>query len=242
MATGPLVFVGRRPLVAPETVHVPGGRFLMGSDVGRPDERPVRLADVKPFRMGRTPVTNLQYARYLATGRVSPPPWWSDPAFFSPDQPVVGVTWFEAMAYCEWLGRTAGGQWRLPTEVEWERAARGGQESAPTAWGQAMPAGEVPTGAINGPWPVARGTPNGFGLLDMTTTVHEWCLDWYRADLESPVAEPAPGVAESSDGRRSSRGGSWRHRVRWSSPAARSSLPPGFRYADYGFRVLLEQP
>src|SRR5262245_66337766 len=97
MATGPIPFVARRPTAAPHTVVVPAGRFLMGSDAGRPDERPVREAVVRAVRMARTPITNLQYARYLATGRVASPPWWNDPAFFSPEQPVVGVTWFEAI-------------------------------------------------------------------------------------------------------------------------------------------------
>jgi formylglycine-generating enzyme required for sulfatase activity len=83
----------------------------------------------------------------------------------------------------------------------------------------------VPDGPLAGPWPAGRGVPNGYGLLDMGTIVHEWCLDWYG---------PEKG------GRRASRGGSWRHHVRWSPPSARSSLPPGFRYADYGFRVLQE--
>ena len=73
----------------------------------------------------------------------------------------------------------------------------------------------------------------------MGTIVHEWCLDWYGADYyrEAPRFDPR-GPAEGS--RRASRGGSWRHRVRWSPPSARSSLPPSYRYADYGFRVLLE--
>ena len=81
--------------------------------------------------------------------------------------------------------------------------------------------------------------PNGYGLFDMGTIVHEWCLDWYRPD--ATVAGPDPmELPGPADGRRASRGGSWRHRVRWSSPSARSSLPPGFRYADYGFRVVQE--
>jgi formylglycine-generating enzyme required for sulfatase activity len=86
---------------------------------------------------------------------------------------------------------------------------------------------------------VGRGTPNGYGLLDIGTIVHEWCGDWYDAGYyrEAPRLDPR-GPAEGS--RRSSRGGSWRHRVRWSPPSARSSLPPSYRYADYGFRVLRE--
>jgi len=212
----------------------------MGSATGRADEQPVHPVEVGPFRIGRTPVTNLEYARFLATGRVPEPPWWTHPAFWAPDQPVVGVTWFDAVAYARWLSETVGGVWRLPTEAEWEWAARGGLEGAATAWGAALPLDEVPEGPLAGPWPVGRGMPNGFGLCDMGTVVHEWCLDWYQPDgyKAPPGARDTPVQGE----RRSSRGGSWRHRVRWSSPSARSSLLPSLRYADYGFRVVREVP
>jgi formylglycine-generating enzyme required for sulfatase activity len=191
--------------------------------------------------MGRTPVTRAQYEVFLRSGLAPAPPWWQAPAFASSDQPVVGVTWFDAMSYCNWLSVTRGGSWRLPTEAEWERAARGGLEQAPTAWGPSLPPCEVPQGPLDGPWRVGQGSPNGFGLLDIGTLVHEWCLDWYRADYYavSPARDPR-GPEEGQ--RRSSRGGSWRHHVRWSPPSARSSLPPGMRYADYGFRVLRESP
>lgn len=208
----------------PEFVRVPGGRFLMGSDHGRPDEAPVRTAEVAAFALGRTAVTRRQYAPFLEAGQAEAPPWWRDPAFADADQPVVGVTWFEAAAYAAWLGRASGATWRLPTEAEWERAARGGLESEASPWGAELPPGEIPAGPLQGPWRVGRGTPNGFGLYDMGTIVHEWCADPYPGDPP----------------RRASRGGSWRHRVRWSPPAARSSLPPELRYADYGFRVLRE--
>src|SRR6185436_2512437 len=120
------------------------------------------------------------------------PPWWSDSAFADPAQPVVGVTWFEACAYADWLGGVHGGRWRLPTEAEWERAARGGLAGAPTAWGGELPAGEVPAGPLAAPWPAGRGRANGYGLLDIGTIVHEWCLDWYGAGYYavSPVQDP----------------------------------------------------
>jgi formylglycine-generating enzyme required for sulfatase activity len=210
-------------VVAPSLAAVPGGSFWMGSESGRPDERPVRLVEVAPFLLGRTPVTNAEYGGFVEAG-VAPPPFAEDSAFSGPRQPVVGVTWFEAMAYVEWLSATLGGRWRLPSEAEWERAARGGLEGAPTAWGDRLPEGEIPSGPLDGPWPVGHGTPNRYGLFDMGTIVHEWCLDAY------------PGEPP----RRASRGGSWRHRVRWSPPSARSSLLPELRYADYGFRVLRE--
>ena len=179
---------------------------------------------VSAFRAGRTPVTHAEYAAFVESGRAPAPPWWLDPAFAAADQPVVGVTWFEAADFAAWLSEQTGERWRLPTEAEWEHAARGGLVGAATAWGDALPEGEIPEGPLAGPWPAGRGTPNGYGLCDMGTIVHEWCADWY----------------EGSPSRRASRGGSWRHRVRWSPPEARSSLPPDYRYADYGFRVLRE--
>lgn len=185
-------------LVFPETVPIPGA----------------------PMELGRTPVTNGEYAPFLASGRAAAPPWFGYPDFRAPGQPVVGVTWHDAADYCAWLSETAGGRWRLPAEAEWEVAACGGLVAPRTAWGDAIPAGEIPEGPLAGPWEVGGGTPNGYGLFDMGTMVHEWCLNWSRP------------------GRRASRGGSWRHAIRWSSPAASSSLPPEFRYSDYGFRVL----
>jgi len=170
-------------------------------------------------------VTNREYAPFVATG-VAAPPWWTEPDFRAPCQPVVGVTWDDAMTYCAWLGESEGGRWRLPTEAEWEFAACGGLESPRTAWGEEVPTGEIPEGPLAGPWEVGLGAPNGYGLLDMGTIVHEWCLGW-----DDALREPR---------RRASRGGSWRHRVRWSSPSARTGLPPGYPYSAYGFRVLRE--
>lgn len=226
-------------MVTTALMAVPGGAFRMGSDAGRPDEAPPHCVELAGFRIGTTPVTNSQFACFLADVSVEPPPYWGRPGFDTPDLPVVGVTWDEAVAYASWLGAREGGSWRLPTEAEWERAARGGLEGAATPWGDRLPEGEVPQGPLSGPWPVGRGRPNGFGLYDMGTIVHEWCLDWYRPDYyaDSPRVRPAgPDTGE----RRASRGGSWRHHVRWSAPSARSSLPPGSRYADYGFRLLRE--
>jgi formylglycine-generating enzyme required for sulfatase activity len=223
----------------PRAIAIPGGSFRMGSATGRPDERPVRVVTVPAFEMAATPVTVRQYGGFLAAWRVEPPPWWSSPDFDAPDQPVVGVSWFEATLYGNWLGQETGTAWRLPTEVEWERAARGGLEDAPTAWGASLPPGEIPDGPLRGPWAVGRGTPNGYGLFDMGTVVHEWCQDVYRAypGPEGDHGNEPPEATATVELRRVSRGGSWRHRQRWSSPAARSSLPPSFRYADYGFRV-----
>jgi formylglycine-generating enzyme required for sulfatase activity len=174
------------------------------------------------YFLGRTPVTNRQYAPFLAAGLCAPPPWWTDPLFCAEGKPVVGIRWDEAAAFCAWLSDCLGGHWRLPTQAEWEHAACGGLVAPATAWGDRVPDGEIPAGALDGPWDAGRGAANGYGLCDMGTIVHEWCLDWDRP------------------GRRASRGGSWRHAVRWSAPSARSSLAPDARYSDYGFRVAMD--
>jgi formylglycine-generating enzyme required for sulfatase activity len=199
---------------------------------------------IDPFRLGRTPVTNCEFGAFVAAGAVGAPPWWGDPRFAGDRKPVVGVSWDDATAFCEWLNRggtepaePALGRWRLPSDDEWEFAMRGGQSPSTSAsgprtpWGDALPEGEIPEGPLEGPWETGLGTPNGYGILDPGTMVHEWCLNWSR--------DASSGAAPR---RRSSKGGSWRHAVRWSAPSASSSLPPEFRYSDYGFRVLREIP
>jgi len=231
---------------APTLVRIPAGWFLMGCDSGQDNEKPVHRVWVDEFLLAACQVTNQDYGRFLrgttSLPRLLPPPFWSDPAFNHPAQPVVGVSWHEAVRYCEWLSASAGGRFRLPTEAEWERAARGGAEGALFPWGDALPqslrayddrcAGLWKTG----PEPVGGGEPNAYGLYNMCENVHEWCSDWYAPDYYAVSPERNPRGPETGE-RRSSRGGSWRHHVKMSRCAARSSIPPDFKYADYGFRV-----
>ncbi|HXK08328.1 MAG TPA: SUMF1/EgtB/PvdO family nonheme iron enzyme [Vicinamibacteria bacterium] len=236
-----LTSAGRHTIAAPSTLFVPGGRFVMGSEEGRPDERPPHEAEVRPLRVGRTPVTNMEYAWFLAAGRAPEPPWWRDPCFWDPEQPVVGVTWIEATAYCGWLRETLGGRWRLPTEAEWEHAARGGLPDARTPWGSEVPRGEVPEPPLSGPRAVGRGTANGYGLLDVGTLVREWCFDWYAPAAYRTARRYDPRGPETGESR-VSRGGSWRSPERDVLPSARAGLPPSVRAADFGFRVVREVP
>ena len=220
-------------------VEVPPGRFSMGSEQGRDDERPVHVVELPAFGIGRTPVTREQYAAFLEMAGVEPPPLWDDARLQRPRQPAVGMSWHEAVEFTRWLSAEARREVRLPSEAEWERAVRGGLDQQPTAWGPDLPAGEIPAGELAGPWDVGQGTPNGFGLLDPGTVVHEWCLDWY-APAYYAVSPPREPRGPEEGARRASRGGSWRHKLRWSPPSARSSLPPEFHYADYGLRVLVQ--
>ena len=145
------------------------------------------------------------------------------------------------MSYCEWLSKSQGEIYRLPTEAEWEKACRGGLEDMEYAWGNEPPSTIEYFGGIwPGPKPVGLWQPNGYGLFNIGDNVHEWCLDWYAEDYYSSSPEKNPtGPQEGT--RRASRGGSWRHQIKASRAAHRSSLPPQFRYTDYGFRIVKER-
>lgn len=225
-------------LAPPGLVQIPEGWFLMGSEKGQDCERPVHRVWVDSFSLAASQVTNADYARFLSATNTAPPPFWNDPQFNAPEQPVVAVSWFEANAYCEWLSQIHGRRYRLPTEAEWERAARGGVESALYPWGDAAPQ-SLPNYSARwqtGPERVAQSDPNPFGLFNMCDNVHEWCSDWYQADYYARSPERNPRGPESGT-RKSSRGGSWRHHIKVSRCSARSSIPPEFQYADYGFRL-----
>jgi formylglycine-generating enzyme len=217
---------------------IPGGWFSMGADEGQDNERPVHRVWVDEFCLAECQVTNHEYARFLQATGIEPPPLWNDPNFSHSDQPVVAVSWFEAVRYCEWRSEATGQKYRLPTEAEWERAARGGKESELFPWGSDPP--QLLTNYSerwrNGPELVAQYPPNDFGLFDICENVHEWCSDWFQADYYGVSPERNPLGPQTGE-RRASRGGSWRHHVKVARCAARSSLPPMFKYADYGFRV-----
>ena len=125
--------------LAPALVRIPEGWFLMGCDTGQDNEKPVHRVWVDEFLLAACQVTNAEYARFLHDTRSQPPPFWSDANFNHPHQPVVGVSWHEAVSYCEWLSLRTGRAFRLPTEAEWERAARGGREGELYPWGDAPP-------------------------------------------------------------------------------------------------------
>ena len=210
----------------------------MGDDDGRPDERPAHRVFVSAFRIAILPVTNADYARFLEWTDHPAPRFWDDPAFNRPRQPVVGVSWYDAVAHCEWLSERSGERYRLPTEAEWEKAARGGAASA-YPWGDEPFDGEGGRFAQDATWEVGRAPPNPYGIVDIGFNVHEWCSDWYDPDYYAVSPARDPKGPESGE-RRSSRGGAWRHLVKVSRCSARSSIPPDYHYNDYGFRVVLE--
>jgi sulfatase modifying factor 1 len=230
-----------------DTVLIPTGPFTMGDDDGRPDERPAHRVTLSAFRMAVLPVTNEEYAAFLAATGHEPPRFWDDPVFDRPRQPVVGVSWFDAVTYCDWLTAVYAARFRLPTEAEWEKAALGGVDGAKYPWGDEPFDGNGGRFHQDGPWEVGAAPANGYGLIDIGFNVHEWCSDWYdptyyavspKHDPQGPPRGATP--ASHLPQRKASRGGAWRHAVKVSRCAARSSIPPEYRYNDYGFRVVLE--
>ena len=228
--------------IAPTLVQIPEGWFLMGSEAGQDCERPVHRVWIDAFLFAATQVTNTEYARFLLATSAPPPPFWQDSNFSHPQQPVAGVSWFEAVRYCEWLSSQTGRAYRLPAEAEWERAARGGLEQKHFPWGDDLPQSlpHYATRWQSGPEPVAHYARNAFGLYDICDNVHEWCSDWYDPNYYaiSPERNPrGPETSPAQPQRKASRGGSWRHHIKVARCSARSSIPPHFQYADYGFRV-----
>ena len=251
-------------------VTIPAGEFLMGAqsqDPSKPnydkeasgsgDKGPVHPVHLSAYRIGRYPVTVCEYGQFVQAGgyaeeshwsaggfsRWKAPDEWED-QFQHPTRPVVGVDWFEAAAYASWADRT--GLWpgcRLPTEAQWERAARGadgrrypwpgGAAPSPTLLnydksrtGHPTPVGVYPGGA----------TPEG--VFDMAGNVWEWCADWYGEDYYANAEQQDPKGPDKGAAR-VLRGGSWVLGARRCRSACRDGYVPMCRGDDIGFRVVL---
>jgi formylglycine-generating enzyme required for sulfatase activity len=231
-----IIKVIRPAIVKDEMVKIPAGEFQMGTDEQEiPElvkwgiqydfysdieknwferEIPLHPVHLDEFYIDVYPVTNAQYRKFIEATGHSEPRYWNDKDFNQSKHPVVGVTWYDAMFYAEWAGK------RLPTEAEWEKAARGGWE------GKRHP--EQPDDKranygekIGTPTPVGSYNTNCYGLYDMVGNVWEWCLDEYQSEFyrESPRNNPLAGSADLPDllinykninTSRVSRGGSWR--------------------------------
>jgi formylglycine-generating enzyme required for sulfatase activity len=224
-------------LTAMEWIEVPGGTFWMGGGP-RENENPRHQVRLRPFLLARTQVTREEYQRFLDAAGHPAPPFWGEPAFAHPRMPAVGPSWEDARAFCDWLGERLGAAVRLPTEAEWEHAAKAGREAV-WPWGDEPPESlpDYDRRWQGGPEPVdAYPSLHPLGFLGLGENVHEWCLDWYDAHYYEVSPEADPRGPERGT-RRASRGGAWRHDVKVSRCAARSAIAPGLRYSDYGFRL-----
>jgi formylglycine-generating enzyme required for sulfatase activity len=227
-------------------ILIPDGEFLMGSDdaVGRKH----RVHITRSFYLGRTEVTRGQFRRFVdeagyrteAEKVVGESDTWQNPGFDQSDEdPVVNVSWNDAVAFCEWLSKKEGRTYRLPTEAEWEYACRAG---TPTRYYF----GNDPTKLKEYAWfqgnseekthPVGQKYSNAWGLFDMHGNVWEWCRDEFAADYyqRSPTDDPHGPDGESA--LRVWRGGSWLSRDPEVQAAIRVGRDPGSRSFAVGFR------
>jgi sulfatase modifying factor 1 len=225
-------------------IYVEGGRFKMGSAaaVASTDEGPLHEVELSSFFMSKTELRVAQYRQYcIATGTPMPdePKWgWQD------DAPIVGVTWHEAVAFCDWLSRELELKVRLPTEAEWEYAAKGGQKSKGYTYSGSEELAVVARSANDSTlnrYKVATKAPNELGFFDMSGNVLEWCSDWYdKAYYEnSPMQNPKgpdAGVLKVL------RGGSWNMDASFCRVTNRSfKTNPLTRLDAAGFRLVVSK-
>jgi sulfatase modifying factor 1 len=227
----------RMSVILPEMMTIPEGDFMMGSGTGGENEMPVHRVWVDAFAIAKYAVTNGDYAHFLEAMNHELPPYWKDSKFQHADQPVVAIRWFDAVAYCDWLSGETGLLYRLPTEAEREKASRGGVDGLAYPWGDGLLAGHQ-GGRDTSLDRVGLGEPNGFDLYDMSGGVHEWCADYYDPSYYAVSPDRNPQGPECGE-RRVARGGSWRHNVRYTRCAARSSLAPDKQFSDFGFRCAM---
>jgi len=257
-----------------ETVFMLGDVFGDGAT----NEKPPLTVRVGDFFIAKHEVTNREYFAFVkATGRHLPE--WMEPAsrfhykngsdefykqlgaaLYNPEHPVVGVSWINAMAYCEWLSQNSSWRYRLPTEAEWEVAARGGEKKRKYSWGDGPPqlvkGGNVADESLKQVFsdlpviwrdyddshvytsPVGKFGANAAGLCDMTGNVWEWCADWYdESYYQKKVLENPTGPARGDE--RVIRGGSWSDSPVKLRISYRRGMSPTFRSNNLGFRVVV---
>jgi len=221
-------------------VLIPGGTFYMGTYDGQRIAAPKHLVTLNDYYMDIHEVSNRQYYEYCKSTGNKLPEFWGMDQYRSgldfPEYPVVGVSYFEASLYAEWAGK------RLPTEAEWEYAARGGLEDI------SFPYGEKPDHSLaryNDPeaetGPVKTGSypPNGYGLYDMSGNAWEWVSDWFSENYYSGSPEKNP-VGPSTGSFRVLRGGGWHSGGGCTTVHIRNALPANWVDFAGGFRCVMD--
>ncbi|MGC9400761.1 MAG: formylglycine-generating enzyme family protein [Anaerolineae bacterium] len=255
--------IATRDPIEPEMVLIPAGEFLMGSDPkrdprARRDEVPQHRLYLPDYALSRTPITNAQYAIFLRATRHRPPIHWRIlfikhrwPPFKRANYPVVHVTWEDANAYCQWLSEVTGKPYRLPSEAEWEKGARG-PDGRIYPWGNEWEVGvcnissdpEHPPGTT--PIDAFPQSASPYGLLDMVGNIWEWTRSLWGLDLRKPTYgypyDPDDGRENQLAGsrvRRVLRGVSFYNGPAMARCAQRYRYSPRNHFDSVGFRVAL---
>ena len=244
----------------PQMVKIPAGKFKMGSSEDDPDalphEKPQRTVYLSGYWISAHPITNGQYRSFVQAAKRDAPAHWKArlPVGENSLHPVCFVSWHDVMAYCGWLSQVTGHPFTLPTEAQWEKAARGGlwldgDETASVA--NSMPGRRFPNGnqdllpehanlgGLEGGTTVIGNFPGGaspYGCLDMAGNVSEWCLDTYDPEFYKAMSLCDP--CREEEGRKALRGGSWRSGMDHVRCSNRYYYPPGDRSYGIGFRVV----
>jgi len=218
--------------IAMKLTLIKPGSFMMGSDSGIPNEKPVhKVTLTEPFYIGVHEVTQEQYEKVMK----------ANPAYFKgPKRPVEAVSWNDAQEFCRRLSKMENRRYRLPTEAEWEYACRAGT-STEYYWGSNFDPRYAWLTHKSGQATHDVGTrlPNAWGLYDMSGNVWEWCEDWYAeypASSDEQVDPKGPSAGKS----RVLRGGSWFSYPGYCRSADRSRSTPDYRSSSVGFRIVLE--
>jgi len=218
------------PSNKPNTVYVEGGEFILGSDTGSEDETPQQEIYINAFNIDIYPVTNAEYKEFVDASGHNPPRTWKEGAYpeGTGDHPVIWVNWSDAQAYCEWAGK------RLPTELEWEKAARG-TDGRTFPWGNSFDAANCNSkeSQLGGTSPVgsyADGVSPA-GCFDMAGNVWEWTADWYQGYRGTRYE-----LSRYGEQFKVLRGGSWFDGQELVRTTVRKSFDPNQGFSTIGFR------
>lgn len=257
-----------RLVFEPQIMKIPAGKFLMGTTKEQAQavlkvtnndkdrqrrlewEQPQHIVELSEYSIGKYPITNREYQAFVKDAKYSPPKDWDGDKF--PDgkggHPVVNVSWNDASEYCKWLSEKTKKQYRLPTEAEWEKAARG-EDGRVYPWGNEFDSKKANTieSKIGGTSEVGQFSPQGdspYGCADMVGNVWEWCLDWFN---ENEYKNRKDGVKDlkgpKSGSSRGLRGGSWDlDGIYYARVPARNDIRPGNQWYFSGFRVVACTP
>jgi formylglycine-generating enzyme required for sulfatase activity len=244
---------------AMDMVFVKGGRYNRGSNEYE-REQPIHEVTVPDFYIGKNPVTVKEYLHFVNETDSNQPEWMEEgnqyniytgtdeyykrmaSAITEESHPIIGVSWHNAVAYCDWLSNLTKKKYRLPSEAEWEYAARGGQESKGFRYAGGDNLKEVGWFSENShseTKPVGLKQPNELGIFDMSGNVWEWCMDHWHENYEGGPTDGRPWLNEGEDINhpRVLRGGSWDGSNGNCRVSDRDGVSADFRFSDVGFRI-----